>query len=1312
MSLNRQNVFVLLLIWFVLTAACQAVYALDSGDLLFYVPFDGSTRAEVAGGSKEQTSGAAEFVEGIRGQGALIGGETAPLKYHIPGNFNKDQGTMSLWIKPVDWKREDGKGHTFLVFPGEGPVVQCYLLYNYAVGYTWFLIMRPGGANRFIGNFEPKWEPGKWHHLVATWKKGEVCTYLDGELQARETEDIPVMENAAPEFQVGDPQNKTVFDELMIFNRPLMPSEVKALYQKDAPAVNKTQEKITIGRAKIAPTIDAVISPGEWDDSASIGNLLDTFFGKSIQEQYSNIRMSYDDKNVYLAMRFPIPEEVRRSPDLYPRGPLKTEIRENDGDVWTDDSFEVIFSPDGSGSRHTYRWVINSIGTCFDSRDGQKEWNSKAVIKSVADKNNWILEAAIPFTDMGVSTPADGDIWQVNLVQNWKTLSSQTGAIALSGAMSNLAFSPKTPIVQVNSIGQPDQGRMLLEGSVSNPTNTATSVVITAQSTGKEINESTTLNLEPGACKNFKLQSTVAEQTASTLVVECKDSSGRSLYSRQFPFVFRPIFMPSLHLLPSKNLLVVDIDRTGAGTRPGDKSFFADVALRPLGSKKALKHLHSEAFTQSKETMNVDIADLAPGSYVVAASLGTSDRKLGEKILKFEKKIQPVWLNNKAGFSEKVPPPFIPLKVQKTGSRLVKISCWGRTYEFNGSLFPSQITSQRKPLLSYPIRLVINCSGNIAILQSGDVTVEKCSETQVVLVSKCTLDYAHIAVKTTIEYDGFIWFDISIINRATLPIESLAFEVPYALEYATLVYNGPNTGGALKVGEYKSQYTNYFWAGCENGGIEWVSESQQGWKITKPQQTIEVLNGSKPGTEAIARFNIIDAPTTIAKPLKISFGIEATPVRPKPNGWRKWRLTSYEHPKQEQPNIDAKPWILMWNPRWSQYLNYPVVNPEWKPLLKRRESEGTRSCLYAQIMRTSPIPPEYRYFYEEWRMTPSTQVDFDTILENIKKDKNPDWTQIGSAPVCVKSSFTDFYMWHLKQSVKEADIKGYYFDLTGPEPCSNQEHGCGWIDDNGEVQAIWPIRAVREFLKRTYVIIKENDPTSIIGMHMSGRNLAPMDAFCDVMIDGELFNQDIQRQIAAKGKDNGYCDFLTLDKMRAEYMSSTWGPLTAFLPAFVPGAGEKYHQDSPEVIANIEHLVGLFTLHDSQMWPAWMNPKPLYDTWAAQQKFGWDDKVKFVPYWDKRINDYVTVDSSGVQPVVCSIFRRADKVMLVLFNNSDTDTEVKIHLHPDKLGMTTQEFPGIRDYYSSGYFYNIKDEKAAWKLPLRKRNFRMLVPGK
>lgn len=1309
-NINR----LLLTLFYVMIVVCiQTVSALEPNDILFYASFDGDTKAEIAKGSAKQASGTVEFVEGIRGQGVLIGGKNGELKYPTAGNFNKDAGTVSLWIKPVDWKRADGKNHNFLAFPGEGPIVQAILLYNYSVGYTWFMIIRPGGNNRFIGEFEPDWEPGKWHHLAATWRKGDVCIYLDGKMQARGTDDIPEMEKVAAEFQVGDRENKTVFDELMIFNRPLMPAEIKALYQRNAPTENSTPQRITMSKTATAPTIDGVLAPGEWDKAATVGNLTDTLLVEPVKDPRSTMAMTFDEKNLYFSLRFAIPEIVRRSRDLFPRGPLKCEVRERDGEIWQDDCFEIVLFPGEGRTQPVYRFGINALGVYADSKNGQKNWNSNAIVKSRVDQKEWFLEVAIPFSDLGVSVPANGAKWHFNLAQHWKVLGNQNGVLTFSSrepmAMGELVFASQAPVVQVSGIGQLDQGQVRIAGQVSNPGNTAAELTLTAQTPGKEINETATLKMGPGESQSFLLRSTIAESIASTLAIEARDSTGNVIYLTYIPFVFRPSLLVGARHFPARDELIVDIDRTGAGTRQEDKSFFAEVTLRGHGSDKALKQSRIGPFTQTKIEVPFDLRDLPLGMYEIAASLTTPDRKLGEKVVQFEKKESPDWLNNKIGITEKVPPPWSPIKVQKDAEKKsVIVSCWGRQYQFEKSLFPSQVITQGKSLLLSPMRLKIRTDqGQETVVPGGDVEVTQAREDQVNLESKSVTGGAKINLKTTIEYDGFAWCEITITPKSKMTIDSLVFEIPYASQYASLFYTGPNSGETIKPEGYTGNCGNYFWVGSEIGGIEWVAETQQGWKISKPDQTLQIIKDKTPGREVVVRINMIDQCEKIERPLTIGFGIQATPVRPKPKGWRNWRITNVEHPKAEQPNVGAKPWILMWNPRWSEYLNYPVINAEWTKLLKRREAEGTRSCLYAQILRTSPIPPEYRYFYEEWRMIPSAQIDFETVFDQIKNDKNPDWTQIGSASVCVKSSFADFYMWHLKRSVKEGDIKGYYYDLTGPEPCSNQEHGCGWVDEKGQVQATWPIRAVREFMKRVYVVLKENDPNAIIGMHMSGRNLMPMDAFCDVMIDGELFSQDIQKQIAAKKRDN-YYDILPLDKMRAEYMSDNWGPLTAFLPAFVPGAGEKYHQDAPQDIASIEHLVGLFLLHDSQMWPAWMNGKPLFDVWAAQETFGWDDEVEFIPYWDKRVSEYVTLETGGVQPVVCSIFKRPGKVMLVLFNNSDTDADVMLRLHGDKIGLPN--LTGIKDFYSGGFWYGVPGAGSSWKLPLRKRNFRMLVP--
>ena len=80
---------------------------------------------------------------------------------------------------------------------------------------------------------------------------------------------------------------------------------------------------------------------------------------------------------------------------------------------------------------------------------------------------------------------------------------------------------------------------------------------------------------------------------------------------------------------------------------------------------------------------------------------------------------------------------------------------------------------------------------------------------------------------------------------------------------------------------------------------------------------------------------------------------------------------------------------------------------------------------------------------------------------------------------------------------------------------------------------------------------------------------------------------------------------------------------------------------------------------------------------AVQEEFGWDEKTEFLPYWDNA--KYITLDSAGTKPVVCSIFRREDKLMLVLFNDSDSDANVTLKVNFDALGVKRTPANLLRD---------------------------------
>ena len=61
----------------------------------------------------------------------------------------------------------------------------------------------------------------------------------------------------------------------------------------------------------------------------------------------------------------------------------------------------------------------------------------------------------------------------------------------------------------------------------------------------------------------------------------------------------------------------------------------------------------------------------------------------------------------------------------------------------------------------------------------------------------------------------------------------------------------------------------------------------------------------------------------------------------------------------------------------------------------------------------------------------------------------------------------------------------------------------------------------------------------------------------------------------------------------------------------------------------------------------------------------WDDKVEFIPYWRKSKPFHVV--SANKERVFMSAYRRGDKVMLAVMNDTDHAQPVKVTVDPGKL---------------------------------------------
>lgn len=98
------------------------------------------------------------------------------------------------------------------------------------------------------------------------------------------------------------------------------------------------------------------------------------------------------------------------------------------------------------------------------------------------------------------------------------------------------------------------------------------------------------------------------------------------------------------------------------------------------------------------------------------------------------------------------------------------------------------------------------------------------------------------------------------------------------------------------------------------------------------------------------------------------------------------------------------------------------------------------------------------------------------------------------------------------------------------------------------------------------------------------------------------------------------------------------------------------------------HFLGYAYTHDISLWYSEEAIDSLYaPLWTKQAQFmgKWDGNVEFIPYWRK--NNPFTVKSNNKDRVFMSAYRRNDKVMLIVMNDTNKDQAVEIKLNPQTL---------------------------------------------
>jgi len=668
--------------------------------------------------------------------------------------------------------------------------------------------------------------------------------------------------------------------------------------------------------------------------------------------------------------------------------------------------------------------------------------------------------------------------------------------------------------------------------------------------------------------------------------------------------------------------------------------------------------------------LTIPIADAAASEHTLKISFldEAGQKVIAEKEITFFKPPEPVWFENKIGISDEVPAPWTPLALKDK-----KVKCWGREYDFGASVLPSQIISRGAELLSASPR-IIAVRGNKSVrdeLSSCRVISEKANE--VVLKSKGRLLNIKIEVDTRLEYDGMVWLGVGLSPEGPIEVDSLKIEIPVRAKHSKLIHwwSGYGCAGALAPEGFHAGFIPYIWLGDNDRGLMWFAGSDRGWIVKERKKALQVIPR---GDANVLTLSIIDHPARISKPIRIAFGLQATPVKPRPKNWRSWREkeAGWHHPPYVEKRIESPPGtiagpLLPDRPPLSTFhgLPWPINGKRLREVVAANRAKGLKTLFYACPTTFQNDMPEHKLYGPEW-------------------DFIPQQGYAESRAACPESSWQDYFAWAIDGILRKTDADGIYWDNFNLWSCKNRAHGHGYTTPGGRERGEFPVLGMREFYKRTYVTLRKYKPDGVILGHSSGMIFIPALSFVDIYLDGE--------QLVAAVKTD-HIATLPLEYIRAEFMGRQWGLAPWFLPSLT--RPEIKRPLTPVDIEPTENMLALLAIHDIHIWAAWCNMGMIYKFHEAEDKFGVDE-AEFHPYWSQKL-------AAPTEEKVCvSLYTRPsrDKVLMLAANLGAKPLTDRIKLDLKALSLENSRVK-VTDLMTDGQTYKKFTIPSAGPIALR-----------
>lgn len=659
------------------------------------------------------------------------------------------------------------------------------------------------------------------------------------------------------------------------------------------------------------------------------------------------------------------------------------------------------------------------------------------------------------------------------------------------------------------------------------------------------------------------------------------------------------------------------------------------------------------------------LGNMAPGSYTARVTLlDARGAKLATATSAAYDLPATPWLYNKSGVSDAIQPPWTP--ITRKGNALQVI---GRDYQLAGGFgLPQQITSLGQSLLAKPIGLEIYQGAKTLPYSNAHVAITESKPGVARWQGAASAGAVRVAVTGRLEYDGMLMLTMRLTpSGAPVHIDGMHLNMVLPPERALYTHTAtayywnsqkdnqliwpdtfkgwtPTTPGVYHTNLQNladmARFMPVVVFSDNDRGLQWFAQNPSGWQVdnTSPmQELIRDADGS-----VRLQCNLANKPFELDHPIEITFGLEATPVKPLPANWRATFMNYAPGPYKNGINI----W---WNwpdgagqkARQGTFNLYPVDIAGYREALSNFRNTGVKVAPFTNAHVLVAHPPD-------------TEATFNHLLGG--EISSDGWIAMPSR------GFRDYWAYQLNRWLDGDGMDAIYIDeaFLIANVNANLLSGCGYIKEDGTHGAGYNLLGTREQLKRTRQLLIDHHKQPLVWLHTTESMYPNVWAFADIVSDGEAY-------MFEKPEDPDWIDLLGARLLdRNAGFGAIGGPWLlsisraqkfGFIPLFLNYI--KFY-NKPEYLPALRAQHGLLGLLD--ILPIEQAGDPTFAQSRATFDIGNPD-VTFHGFWEQ------TALSTGQNEVKASYYTHPGKALIIITNLSPQPFTGWVSINIKTLGL-------------------------------------------